>query len=329
MFEFVFPILSHDGWSHGVQAVLLAFILDLLFGEPKWLYRHVAHPIVWIGRLISGLEAGLRKEGQSPARQINMGAVLVVVVVGLCAAVGMVLAWLGSLSDYAWIITGSIGSAFIAARSLHDHVAAVGVGLTDNLAAGRRAVGHIVGRDPENLDEAGVARAALESLAENFSDGVVAPLFWFLVAGLPGLLAYKAINTLDSMIGHRNERYLYFGRIAARLDDVVNWPGARITGLLLCLAALITPGSRAGRGWKVMWRDHGGHASPNAGWPEGGMAGAIGVALAGPRMYQGETVEGAWLGAGEAAVGDIPRGCRLYRWTCGLIVAILIAGVFI
>ena len=184
-----------------------------------------------------------------------------------------------------------------------------------------------MGRDPGQLDEAGVARAALESLAENFSDGVVSPLFWFLLAGLPGLLAYKAVNTLDSMIGHRNPRYLYFGRAAARLDDVVNWPGARITGLLLCLAALLSPGLDAGRAWCVMWRDNGKHASPNAGWPEAAMAGALGLALAGPRSYQGEVTDGPWLGdgGGQAGPGDIGRGCSLYRWTCGMIILIMLA----
>ncbi|MDE0942184.1 MAG: adenosylcobinamide-phosphate synthase CbiB [Alphaproteobacteria bacterium] len=329
MFEFVFPVLTENGWAQGLQAVLLAFVLDLLFGEPKWLYRHMPHPIVWIGGLIEGLEAGLLKDDQSPAGQIFKGGALVVIVVGLCAVAGMILAWVAAFSGYGWIITGVIGSTLIAARSLHDHVIAVGVGLTENLADGRRAVSHIVGRDPKNLDEAGVSRAALESLAENFSDGVVAPLFWFLVAGLPGLLAYKAINTLDSMVGHRNTRYLYFGRIAARLDDVVNWPAARITGLLFCLCALLSPGSRGREAWAVMWHEHGKHASPNAGWPEGAMAGALGIGLAGPRIYQGKIVDGAWLGAGEAGVEDISRGCRLYCWTCGLVVLVLLAGILV
>ena len=313
MIEFVFPI----------QAVFLALALDLLFGEPKWLYARIAHPVVWIGNLIAALEARLYR----PHGQIFAGTVLVVVTVLSCALAGVFVAWLSAQTEHGWVVAGIAGSVFLAARSLHDHVAAVEAGLSRDLDAGREAVSHIVGRDPGQLDEAGVARAALESLAENFSDGVVSPLFWFLLAGLPGLLAYKAVNTLDSMIGHRNPRYLYFGRAAARLDDVVNWPGARITGLLLCLAALLSPGLDAGRAWCVMWRDNGKHASPNAGWPEAAMAGALGLALAGPRSYQGEVTDGPWLGdgGGQAGPGDLGRGCSLYRWTCGMIILIMLA----
>ncbi len=331
MFELTFPILSIDGGRLGVQAALLALALDLLFGEPKWLYARVPHPIVWIGALISGLEARLRTRLHGPPGEIALGAVLVVITVMGCAIAGAFVSWLAVQSGYAWIVIGVTGSVFIAARSLHDHVAAVAQGLSQGLPEGRRAVGHIVGRDTAQLDEAGVARASLESLAENFSDGVVAPLFWFLLAGLPGLLAYKAINTLDSMIGHRNERYLYFGRAAARLDDVVNWPAARITGGLLCLAALLTPGMCGSEARRILWRDGGKHASPNAGWPEAAMAGALGVALAGPRVYGSETVAGAWIGDGngQASAADILRGCKLYRWTCGLIVLALLLGVLL
>ncbi len=319
MFEFVLPI----------QAVFLALALDLLFGDPKWLYARITHPIVWIGDLISALEARLYR----PDGQIFLGAVLVAVTVSLCALFGVLVTWLGAMSGQGWIVTGIVGSIFLAARSLHDHVRAVADGLSQgldgDLEAGREAVSHIVGRDASQLDEAGVSRAALESLAENFSDGVVSPLFWFLLAGLPGLLAYKAVNTLDSMIGHRNERYLSFGRAAARLDDLANWPGARITGLLLCLGALLIPGVRASAAWAVMWRDHGKHASPNAGWPEAAMAGALGVALAGPRSYNNEVTEGLWLGDGEVATADIDRGCALYRWTCAVILLALLTAVLL
>ena len=312
MFEFVFPI----------QAVFLALALDLLFGEPKWLYDRVAHPVVWIGKLISALEGRL----YGPQNQIFQGAVLVAVTVVLCAAAGAVITWLAEQTGLDWILTGIVGSVFLAARSLYDHVVTVARGLSRDLEAGRAAVSHIVGRDVSELDEAGVARAALESLAENFSDGVVAPLFWFLVAGLPGLLAYKAVNTLDSMLGHRNERYLYFGRVAARLDDVVNWPAARITGALLCFGALVAPGLDAGKAWRTMWRDGGKHISPNAGWPEAAMAGALGIALAGPRIYDGARTDDPWLGDGDGMVtaADIARGCTLYRWTCAAILLALL-----
>jgi adenosylcobinamide-phosphate synthase len=174
-----------------------------------------------------------------------------------------------------------------------------------------------------------VSRAALESLAENFSDGVVAPLFWFLLGGLPGLLAYKAINTLDSMIGYRDAKFLYFGRVAARLDDVANWPAARIAGALLCIAALLTPGASAANAWRAMWRDAGKHGSPNAGWPEAAMAGALGLALAGPRDYGDTVIDGAWMGDGrsQADVGDITRGIVVFRWSCGVIALALTIAV--
>jgi len=315
MLEFVFPVLTIDGWHLGVQAALLALVLDLLFGEPKWLYARIPHPIVWIGSLISGLEARLHRPRLGPPGQIALGTVLVAVTVVLCAIAGAAVAWLSGKSSYGWIVTGVVGSIFIAARSLHEHVAAVAHGLSQGLPEGRGAVSHIVGRDPAQLDAAGVSRAALESLAENFSDGVVAPLFWFLLAGLPGLLAYKAINTLDSMIGHRNDHYLYFGRVAARLDDVANWPAARLAGALLCVGALLLPGASVSGAWRAMWRDAGKHGSPNAGWPEAALAGAMGLALAGPRIYDGAITDGAWMGDGrpQAIAADITRGCILFR----------------
>lgn len=329
MLEPVIPILAIVGWYFSVQAVFLAFALDLLFGDPKFLYARIAHPVVWIGRLISVLEAPLRSPNHRPAIQIAMGAILVVITVVISALAGGVIAWLCTMTDYGWIITGVIGSVFIAGRSLHDHVADVGRGLSRSLHDGRDAVGRIVGRNPDTLDDAGVSRAALESLAENFSDGVVAPLFWFLLGGLPGLLAYKAINTLDSMIGYRNAKYLYFGRAAARLDDVVNWPAARISAAFLCIGALMTPGASGSKAWRVMWRDADKHASPNAGWPEAAMAGALGLALVGPRTYGDKVIESAWMGDGrsQATAADIPRGITLFRMSCGVMALVLLVAV--
>jgi adenosylcobinamide-phosphate synthase len=322
MLEPVIPILTIVGWHFSVQAVFLAFVLDLLFGDPRFLYARITHPVVWIGRLISALEAPLRSPNHRPTIQIALGGALVVATVAISALAGGAIAWLCNMIDYGWIITGIIGSVFIAGHSLHDHVTDVSRGLSRSLDDGRAAVGRIVGRDPDSLDEAGVSRAALESLAENFSDGVVAPLFWFLLGGLPGLLAYKAINTLDSMIGYRNEKYLYFGRLVARLDDVANWPAARISGALLCIGALMTPGARISSAWRAMWRDAGKHGSPNAGWPEAAMAGALGLALAGPRIYDDEVSEGVWMGDGrsQATAADITRGITLFRMSCGVMV---------
>jgi adenosylcobinamide-phosphate synthase len=207
-------------------------------------------------------------------------------------------------------------------------VQAVARGLGEGLDQARAAVAQVVGRDPESLDAPGVARAAVESLAENFSDGVVAPVFWFLVAGLPGLAAYKAVNTLDSMIGHRDARHRAFGKAAARLDDVVNWLPARLAGLIYVAAAALLPGARAGRAWTAMWRDAPKHRSPNAGWQEAALAGALGFALAGPRRYGDEIVEDPWMGDGrrELTAADLGRALRLYL-AAGLLLAGLVAGV--
>ena len=325
----LFPILSDDGWKFTILATALAYVLDLVLGDPKWLYGRWGHPIAWMGSLITKLEGWLRNPRADQPQQIKRGIVLVAIMVFVSVVAGNLVEWLAGQSGYGWVIVGVIGSIFFATRSLHDHVARVAAGLEQGLEQGRGAVGHIVGRDPSELDEAGVSRAAVESLAENFSDGVVAPMFWFLLCGLPGLLAYKAINTMDSMIGHRSERYLYFGQFAARLDDVVNWPGARIAGCLICLGALISPHADAKDAWRMMRRDHGLHTSPNAGWPEGAMAGALDIALAGPRVYHGLAVDGAWIGDGgkrEATRLDIRRSCTVYRSTCAVIAFALVSG---
>ncbi len=216
-------------------------------------------------------------------------------------------------------------STLIAARGLYDHVAAVAAGLEQGLEGGRQAVAHIVGRDPASLDAHGVARAAIESTAENFADGVVAPLFWGVVLGLPGMAAYKAINTLDSMIGHRSPRYVHFGRFAARLDDVANWLPARLSALLILAAALCLPGTTPAAGWRAVWRDAPRHRSPNAGWPEAAMAGALGLSLAGPRRYAGELVDDAWMGAGRTAAltADVNRALRVFIIACTLAAVLL------
>ena len=194
-----------------------------------------------------------------------------------------------------------------------------------NLVKARREVAHIVGRDTAELDEAGVARAAIESLAENFSDGVVAPVFWIGLLGMTGGAVYKAINTADSMIGHRNERYEDFGKPAAQLDDIVNLPGSRLSGLLIVAAAAMTGDASVGGAWQAMGRDAGKHASPNAGYPEAAMAGALGLSLGGPRSYDGKETDGAWLGDGrrEAKAADIQAALELYGRADGLLIAIV------
>jgi adenosylcobinamide-phosphate synthase len=218
----------------------------------------------------------------------------------------------------------------LAQRELYSAVRRVALALNaEGLESARTAVGHIVGRDPAYLDEHGVARAGIESLAENFSDGVVAPVFWYVLFGMPGLLIYKTVNTLDSMIGYRDERYAAFGFTAARLDDVLNLIPARLSGLIISLAAIVSPSGKPARAFGVMWRDAGKHKSPNSGWPEAAMAGALGLALAGPRRYARHTQDDAWINAGgsaKATASDMERALYLFVAAClinGLIVAVI------
>lgn len=306
----------------GAQAVeplallLLALILDAAVGDFRPLYRVAPHPVAALGALIGWLERRLNRERRGDKARLMRGALAVVAVVGLAWAVGWGVAWGAGRLRYGWAVELTAIVVLIAGRGLFDHVRAVARALSrDGLAAGRAAVGHLVGRDPASLDAHGVARGALESLAENFGDGVVAPAFWYALLGLPGLCAYKAVNTLDSMIGHTAPRYRQFGMTAARLDDAVNWIPARLSALLLALAAVFVGGAHPARALAAMWRDGGRHRSPNAGWQEAALAGALGLALAGPRRYaDGTVVDDPWIGGGSARAGpaDIRRGLWVY-----------------
>jgi adenosylcobinamide-phosphate synthase len=226
------------------------------------------------------------------------------------------------------LVVGLLASTLIAQRSLHRHVADVAGALEkDGIASGRNAVSHIVGRDTEGLEAAGIARAAIESLAENFSDAIVAPVIWMVIGGLPGAVLYKAINTADSMIGHRTPRHAAFGWAAARLDDLVNLPASRLSALLLVAAAALSNGTAAGAAWRAVRRDAPHHRSPNAGYPEAAMAGALGLSLAGPRAYAGVRVEDAMMGDGRrnANAADIRRALALYRTADAILIALLAA----
>lgn len=290
---------------------LTALLVDALIGWPDALYRRISHPVVWIGRLISALDARWNRGRHRIAR----GALAVAVTLGAAVIPALLLTWALAGLPFGPVILGVLAWPLVATRSLHDHVAAVARPLAaGNVPAARAAVAMIVGRDLDDRPEP-IARAALESLAENASDGVVAPLFWAAVAGLPGIAAYKAINTLDSMIGHMSPRHALFGRVAARLDDLVNLPASRLSGLLFVAAA----GSR--RAWRVMRRDARRHRSPNAGWPEGAMAGALDVRLSGPRRYHGVESPEPWLNAGarDPGAADLLRGLALYRRAMALL----------
>lgn len=306
--------------------ILSAVVLDALIGDPPVLWRRVPHPVVWIGRLIAVTEGRLNR-GTPSARRLKG---LLALVFWLLIGVGGCLALLALLPPWAQIgLTILGGAVFLAQKSLADHALAVARGLEAGLPAGRQAVAAIVGRDPDSLDAAGVARAAVESVAENFSDGFVAPLFWFALFGLPGILAYKIINTADSMIGHRSPRYAAFGWASARLDDWVNLLPARLAGGMIALTAWCL--GRSGRQaiW-AMWRDAARHRSPNAGWPEAAMAGALGLALAGPRIYGSERVADAWMNAGgnpDATAADIRAAVRVMRGAAAVTTAVIALAV--
>ena len=285
-------------------AVLFAaMVVELLLCKLRRSFEPSPHPVVLFGGLVSWVEKRLNTG--SAAGKRAKGALAWVVLVGGCAALGVLALWL--LPLWAYVAGFALFSAILLAFStLSQFVGRVGDGLSMGLEPGREAVSHIVGRDPQALDEAGVARAAIESLAENFSDGVTAPLFWGLIGGLPGLLAYKAVNTLDSMWGYRNERYEDFGKASARLDDAANWVPARLTGALVCLVS-------AG-GWRAMISGAPQHRSPNAGWPEAAFAAALDVALAGPRKYDTGWSSDPPMGSGRRSLtsGDISRALGLY-----------------
>jgi adenosylcobinamide-phosphate synthase len=309
-----------------VLALLVALGADALWGEPSWLYRWVPHPVVAIGRLAATLERRFLRVEAGAAHKRSAGLSMLAAILITATGAGWLITALLHHVSAGWIFEGLAMSTCLAQRSLVDHVGAVTKGLRMGLDQGRSAVALIVGRDPGRLDAAGVGRAAVESLAENLSDGVVAPLFWGMVAGLPGMLAYKAVNTLDSLVGYRSDRYRDFGWASARLDDLANLLPARLTGVLLCLC-----GGAPLRSITAMARDASRHCSPNAGWPEAAMAACLGVRLAGPRVYAGVTVDDAWMGDGRAEVGpaEIERAIGLaWRVWWLLVAAVALALAF-
>jgi adenosylcobinamide-phosphate synthase len=302
------------------MSVLLAFLallIERFTGYPGLLLKAIGHPVIWIGKLVSWLDQVLNRQDFQPSRRKLNGIFALALVIFFPAAIAIAAAGIFALIPFGIVLSAVAASSLLAQKSLENHVAAVAEALeTGGLEAGRAAVSQIVGRDPESLDEAAVSRAAIESLAENFSDGIVAPAFWLGVGGLTGGVVYKAVNTADSMIGHRTEKHEDFGWASARFDDLVNIPASRLTALLIVCAAFFVSGASAENAWRAVWRDAGKHRSPNAGWPEAAMAGALGLALAGPRVYGGVTVHDATMGAGgrrEVSAADIRAALKLYR----------------
>lgn len=288
---------------------LLAFalILDAVAGEPRWLWSRIPHPAVMMGKAVGALDAAWNRQGGTRL----LGCIAVALLVAGAGAVGWAVGLLGPLASI-------LGAAILLAqKSLIQHVRAVSEGLRQSDASGRSAVALIVSRDVSHASPSDVARAGIESLSENFSDGVIAPAFWFLIAGLPGIMIYKVVNTADSMIGYLTPRHAAFGWAAARLDDVLNWIPARFTAALITLV-----GGRASD-WKDIAKDAARHRSPNAGWPEAAMARALEIALAGPRSYHGTTQDLAWVnGTARRDLGpiDIDAAINLTWKAWGLVV---------
>ncbi|SOC42840.1 adenosylcobinamide-phosphate synthase [Rhizobium subbaraonis] len=313
----------------------IALLLDRLVGDPPWLWNRVPHPVVLFGWAISALDGMFNgKRMRAETRRFN-GVVAIGALLSLALVTGYVIHMLLLLLGWAGLLVEAVIVAlFLAQKSLADHVGAVAQGLkTGGLEGGRQAVSMIVGRDPATLDEPAVCRAAIESLAENFSDGVVAPTLWYALLGLPGLLAYKMLNTADSMIGHKNAKYLDFGWASARLDDIANWPAARFSILLIALGAWRTEGRRAAQAaLDVGLRDSGLHRSPNSGWPEAAMAGALGIGLAGPRIYGGVRVDEPMINAGGRTVAtsaDIRRGLSVFGRACDGLALLAVTGALV
>ena len=292
-------------------AMAVAIALDALLGWPGSLFARIGHPVIWLGTLIDALDRRWNLTADTPRRRRAAGVAAALAVIALAAGLGWAVQTAVAFGWSGMFLLGILAWPFIALRSLHDHVAAVARPLqAGDIAAARTAVSMIVGRDPAQLDEAGIARAAIESLAENTSDGIVAPVFWGALFGLPGIVGYKAVNTLDSMIGHRTARHQSFGWAAARIDDLANFIPARLTGFLFALLS-----ARPQAAMACMARDARAHRSINAGWPEAAMAGALGVRLCGPRSYHGVLADEPWLNASarDPAAADLISGLKLYR----------------
>lgn len=302
--------------------LLTALIIDWMIGDPEWLWKKLPHPVALFGSAVGWLDKRLNIKSDAPHNAVRKGAISITLLILMALFVAKGLDWLLSLHlVVGWIGELVIVQTFLAQKSLFDHVRNVADGLDrSGLEGGRKAVGMIIGRDPEMLNESGVCRAAIESLAENFGDGVVAPAFWYLVFGLPGLLVYKMINTADSMIAYRNDKYLHFGRATAQIDDLANWLPARLSMIFIAIGALFRVGVSSARNViETTLRDAGLHRSPNAGWPEAAMAGACNFALGGPRVYSGETVSQAFInGAGKMQLqaNDVRAALGVFSYAC-------------
>lgn len=304
----------------------LSLLIERLVGYPDWLFRRIGHPVTWIGSLIALLDRKWNREQGSFSNREAKGVLALVVFLGVTVSIALALQNVLLVLPLGLLLVALVGASLPAQKSLEQHVEAVATALeSEGLEGGRRAVSMIVGRDPDQLDEAAVCRAAIESLAENFSDGIVAPSFWLGLLGLPGGAGYKAINTADSMIGHRTPRHEAFGWASARLDDLVNLPASRLTACLFIVAAVFVKGASPQGALRAVARDAKHHRSPNAGWPESALAGALGFALAGPRSYGGQMIQARFMGEGgrrNLTAADIRQALKLARVADALLIGL-------
>jgi len=311
----------------------LALLVERLLGYPDTLFKVIGHPVSWIGKLIGMLEKRFNTASAPFEKRREYGALCLATLLVLVFAITVPISLALRSLPFGWLIEAVLASSFLAQKGLGDAVAKVQTALEDGpIENAQEAVSHIVGRDTSALDEPEIARAAIETLAENTSDGVVAPLLYLVIFGLPGIALYKAINTADSMIGHRSERYLAYGWAAAKVDDIANFIPARLTAILFAASALVVSGASASKAWATATRDAKKHASPNAGWPEAAMAGALDFGLGGPRSYQGQFLDLPQMGDGRRDLGatDIGRALNLYQrllWV--LILSTGLAAIFL
>ncbi|MDI2112601.1 adenosylcobinamide-phosphate synthase CbiB [Commensalibacter nepenthis] len=314
-----------------LKIMAIAIFIDAVWGDPKSIYNKIPHPIVWIGNLIGFFDKKLNHPHHTPRQQKRNGFITLGLTIATSSIFGFFLQKI--LFKYlpkpiAYLTSGIIGSIFIARHSLYEHVQNVADALNyPDINIARHTVSQIVGRNTEQLDQSGIARAAIESLAENFSDGVTAPIFWGCIGGLPGIIAYKAINTADSMIGHKTEKYLFFGYAAAKTDDYVNFPASRLSALWIVLAASKNPIAD----FQYVAKEAKKHNSPNAGWPEAAMANCLSIYLAGPRQYHNDMINTPWIGKGEKKISksNITNALKIFSLSCNLYYLLILLSVYI
>lgn len=307
-------------------AAALACLIEKYLGYPESLLKSIGHPVQWIGALITWLDTTLNTKPDDELEGLSRGGAALTLLLAATAFPAYILQDILNGVTGGWLVNAVIATAFIAQKSMRDHVVDVEHALSSSITEARTSVAKIVGRDTRELDESGVAKAALESLAENTADGIVAPVFWYALLGLPGLVAYKAINTADSMIGHKSERHLFFGFCAAKLDDLINLPASRLTALFFAGAAAITNLDNGKRALDAAWVDASKHRSPNAGWPEAAMAGALGLRFGGPRSYEDGVVDLPWMGNGREQMtrSDIAAGLKIYDSSLWIMFGVLV-----